>query len=70
MTGWLNKQDGQLLKWRSLGEEQVGRIKVQRRLSCYLEIFGMPTEHIPNWRSEEKSRIVIKSLEIYSIGDI
>ena len=48
VTGWLNKQDGQLLKWRSLGEEQVGRIKVGRRLSCYLEIFEMPTEHIPN----------------------
>ena len=58
------------MKWRRLREEQVGRIKVGRRLSFYLEMFEMPAEHIPNWRSEQKSRIVIKSLQIYSIGDI
>ena len=58
----MNKQDRQLLKWRRLREEQVGRIKVGRRLSFYLGMFEMPTEHIPNWRSEQKSMIVIKSL--------
>ena len=63
-TGW------EVIEMEKSGEEQVGRIKVGRRLSCYLEIFEMLTEHISNWRSEEKSRIVIKSLEIYSKGDI
>lgn len=38
--------------------------------NCYLEMSEMPTGHIPNWKSEEKPRVMIKSLEIQPIDGI
>lgn len=59
------------LKWTSLGEEQIGGINVERRIRIViLEMFEMPTGHIPNWKSEEKPRVMIKSLEIQPIDGI